>query len=277
MSDNGTPENFSPPEPLPETPPALAMPPAPAVRLWTLRDLVLFIVFLPVALIVANFVVLIGYSLLAPMTGWPVPPPNPSANTIFLLVLQTVLYALVLGFIYLLVVIHYRQPFWKGLGWRRPRAWQVPAYLLGGFVLAFAVLLAPPLLPDTQHFPLERMFTSPAASYAIGAFAVTVAPLMEEMIFRGVMFAVFERQVGLRFAVLATAVLFAGLHVPEYWHAWNHVLMIFVVGIVFSLARGITGSLAPSVILHVGYNASMMAGLFFSTQQFRTLHTLFLK
>jgi membrane protease YdiL (CAAX protease family) len=73
----------------------------------------------------------------------------------------------------------------------------------------------------------------------------------------------------MRFAVVLTAVLFAGLHVPEYWHAWNHMIMILVVGLVFSLARGITGCLAPSIILHIGYNAFIMTGLFFSTQHFR--------
>ena len=46
--------------------------------------------------------------------------------------------------------------------------------------------------------------------------------------------------------------------------------MILVVGMVFSLARGITGSLAPSIILHIGYNSLIMTGLFFSTQHFRT-------
>ena len=109
--------------------------------------------------------------------------------------------------------------------------------------------------PDTQDFPLEKLFNSRTASYAIGAFAISVAPVVEELVFRGLLFAIFERAVGMRFAVVTTAVLFAGLHVPEYWHAWNHMLMILVVGMVFSLARGMTGSLTPSIILHIGYNS----------------------
>jgi membrane protease YdiL (CAAX protease family) len=71
-----------------------------------------------------------------------------------------------------------------------------------------------------------------------------------------------------------TAILFGGLHVPEYWGAWNHMLLIFFVGLVFSLARGMSGSLAPSVFLHVGYNASMMIALFISTQHFQNLNAL---
>lgn len=278
MRQDGTPDNLPPAaEPLSEPGPAFSPPLARAPEPWTVRDLLLFIAFLPIAFVVAYFLVMIGYTLGAPFAGWPALTPKTAGGTLFLLVVQTVLYLLVLGFVYLLVVIRYQLPFWKGVGWRMPRSWQAPAYFLAGLVLAFAVLLAPPILPDTESFPLQEMFTSRAVSFAIGVFAITVAPFMEELIFRGVMFAVFERRVGLRFAVVATAVLFAGLHVPEYWRAWNHVLMILVVGVTFSLARGITGSLAPSVILHMGYNASMMIGLFLSTQQFRNLHTLFLK
>jgi membrane protease YdiL (CAAX protease family) len=54
-------------------------------------------------------------------------------------------------------------------------------------------------------------------------------------------------------------------------------LMILAVGMVFSLARGVTGSLTPSIILHIGYNSLMMAGLFFSTQHFRTASSIWLQ
>jgi len=100
---------------------------------------------------------------------------------------------------------------------------------------------------------------------------VLVAPFMEELIFRGVLFAFFENLVGLRFAVVSTALLFAGLHVPEYWGAWHHAALILLVGVVFSMARGLTGSLAPSVILHFAYNTTLMTGLFIGSQHFREI------
>lgn len=246
----------------------------PAGKVWSFRDLLLFLAFVPVALISANLLVLGGYTLLKPWMGWQVAWSSLSTNPFFLLILQSVFYGFVLGYVYLLVAINYRQPFWRALGWRHPTAWQALACLLGGTVITAAVTITPPLLPDAGTFPLQRLFDSPAAGYAIGAFAILIAPFMEEVIFRGVLFAIFERQVGVRFAVLSTAVLFAGLHVPEYWAAWNHVLMILLVGVAFSLARGISGSLAPSVFLHVGYNASMMAGVFFETHCFRTLQAV---
>jgi membrane protease YdiL (CAAX protease family) len=258
------------PEALSSQAPVAASPP----NLWTWRDLLFFLVFVPVALLTAESLALAAYTVLKPWLGWRLPSKALLGNTFFLLALQSIFYGFILGYVYLLVVVNHRQPFWRGLRWRKPSAGQALGCLLGGMLMMLAVRLAPPLLPEAEDFPMERLLSSPAAAYAVGAFAILVAPLMEELIFRGVLFAIFEQQVGLRFAVLSTALLFAGLHVPEYWQAWNHVLMILLVGVVFSLARGVTGSLAPSVILHVGYNASMMLGLFFSTQHFRVLHTL---
>jgi hypothetical protein len=245
--------------------------PVPAAEAWTLRDLLFFAAFASVWLAVSPLLTLTAYVALQPFTGWRIPSPELRDNAFFAVASQTIFYLPVLGYIYLLVVVHYRQPFWQGLAWRKLKPGQVVGYLLGGVLLAMAVLLVPPLLPETKTFPLERLFTSAPAAYVVGAFAILIAPFMEEVIFRGVLFTIFERHVGIRFAVLATAALFAGLHVPEYWQAWNHALLILVVGIVFSLARGMTGSLTPSVILHLGYNASMMGGLFLQTQHFRTL------
>jgi membrane protease YdiL (CAAX protease family) len=271
----------TPQEPLPQefrttaaASPSQAPRVAPPPDLWTWRALLLFLVFVPVALLTAEFLAVAAYTALKPWLGWRLPTKALLGNTFFLLTLQSIFYGFILSYIYLLVVVNHRQPFWKALRWRKPSAGQALGCLLGGVMMTLAVRFAPSLLPEAEKFPLERLFSSPAAAYAVGAFAILVAPFMEELIFRGVLFAIFERQMGLRFAILATAALFAGLHVPEYWQAWNHVLMLLLVGVVFSLARGLTGSLAPSVFLHVGYNASMMIGLYFGTQHFHTLHAL---
>jgi len=241
---------------------------------WGLRDFFLFIAFVPIGLFAANILVLLGYALIQPTMHWPLAKQQLSTDPFFLLALQTVFYGLMLAYLYLLVAVGHAQPFWRMLRWRRMTPGKTLGCLVGGAFLTVAIALLPPLLPDTTHFPLESLFNSRAAAYAIGAFAILVAPLMEEIIFRGILFGIFESQIGLRFAILITAILFGGLHVPEYWGAWNHMFLIFLVGLVFSLARGRSGSLAPSVFLHVGYNSSMMIGLFLSTEHFRNLNAL---
>lgn len=266
-----TQQQIPPPEvPLPPEPvPIEARESAPAP--WALRDLFLFLAFVPIGFIVANILAALGYALIRPAFHLQLTKENLSTDPFFLLALQTVFYGLMFAYIYLLVAVGHTLPFWVMLRWRRITAGKILACLAGGTFLTLAIALLPPVLPDTNQFPLENLFNSRGAAYAIGAFAVLVAPFMEELIFRGILFGIFESQVGLRFAIVITAILFGGLHVPEYWGAWNHMLLIFFVGLVFSLARGRSGSLAPSVFLHVGYNGSMMIALFVSTQHFRNL------
>jgi membrane protease YdiL (CAAX protease family) len=263
--------HFSEP-PIPDLPPPRmpAAPPSP----WTIRNLIILIISGAIALIAANFLTLTGYGMLQSMMGLRTPSKGLGENPLFLLALQTVFHALVLVICYLFIAVNYHLPFWTTLKWRRPNLSLLWRYLPAGVLLALVIQLAPPLLPDREDFPLTRLFTSPLAAYAIAAFAVLIAPFMEELIFRGILFLFFENLVGPRFAILATAVLFASLHVPEYWGAWNHVLLILFVGLVFSLARGLTGALAPSVLLHVAYNAALMAGLYFQTAGFRDMGIL---
>lgn len=268
-------EPQTPPQDMPAPPEAVTVElgePAPA--LWRLRDLFLLLAFVPIGFVIANILAGLGYALILPALHWQLNRDKLATDPFFLLSLQTVFYGLLFAFVYVLIAVGHAQPFWAMLRWRRITAGRMLACLAGGALLTLAIALLPPILPDTNQFPLENMFNSRAAAYAIGVFAIVVAPFMEELVFRGVLFGIFESQVGLRFAIVTTAILFGGLHVPEYWGAWNHMLLIFFVGLVFSLARGRSGSLAPSVFLHVGYNGSMMIALFLSTQHFRNLNAL---
>lgn len=237
---------------------------------WSLADLGYFIVFVAAWLLTSNILTLSGYAALKPLLGWRTPIPALQTNAFFALAAQTVFYGPVFAYIYYLVAIKYRLSFWTGLKWGKLTPQRLVRFFLGGILLALVAIRAPAVLPDKDTFPLKQLFSSPAAAYAVATFAVMVAPFMEELVFRGVLFAVFERQVGLWFAIVSSAALFAGFHVPEYWGAWNHLLLVSAAGVLFSLARGMTGSLAPSVILHLAYNASLMTALFFDTEHFHS-------
>jgi membrane protease YdiL (CAAX protease family) len=240
-------------------------------RRWRLPDLFFFLAFAGVWLLLAPLVAYMGYAVLRPLMGWRIRTQALQGNAFFAVVTQTVYYVPLLAYVYFLIVVYYRQDFWTGLKWGGLSLPRVARCFMGGIALSAFTLVALGLLPDKQSFPLEQLFTSRRAAYLVGGFAILVAPFMEELIFRGVLFAFFENLVGLRFAVVSTALLFAGLHVPEYWGAWHHAALILLVGVVFSLARGLTGSLAPSVILHFAYNTTLMTGLFIGSQHFREI------
>lgn len=261
--------------PLAETPPECA--PVHAREPWTLPDLLFFAIFFFVMLFLTFFLGLAAYAALKPLMGWKSSTQSLGENTFFLLGVQCTFYILLFAYIYFLVVHHYRLKFWEGIKWGHLARKDILRYVAGGVLLAIVVQLIPVFLPDKRHFPLEHLFSSPGSSYAVAAFAVIVAPFMEELIFRGVLFSIFETRVGLRFAIIVTAILFAAMHVPEYKGAWDHLFMIFLVGLAFSLVRGVMKSLAPSVVLHITYNACLMVGLFVATSHFRMMQNLLVR
>ncbi|MGH9469676.1 MAG: lysostaphin resistance A-like protein [Terriglobia bacterium] len=265
MSENH--EQFAPPA---EPPPRDTLAPEP----WTYRDLVLFLVAVVVVILGSNVVALAIYAALRPVVGWRPTPEAITHNTFFLLATQFLAYILLFAYIYFLVVVHYRMRFWNGIRWGRLTRMRVLHYIGAGILITIAVQVIPVFLPDKTHFPLQRLFSSQAASIAVAVFAVVIAPFMEELIFRGVLFSIFEVHAGLGFAIGITAVLFAAMHIPEYWGAWDHVFLIFLVGLAFSITRGVTRSLAPSVVMHVTYNACLMIGLLAVSSQFRAVQSL---
>ncbi len=253
-----------------------AQPPAeldvkPLPEKWRIRDLLIFILYGFVSLVAANILVFVGYAFLRPLLHWTVPIEKLQTNVTFILTLQLFWYLLLLAYIYIFIRFYYKTSFLSTLKWEKLSSHATVRYLLGGAALSLVVMIIPPLLPEKKGFPLEKMFNSPASAYAIAAFAVLVAPFMEELLFRGLLFAFFEKHGGLTFAIISTAILFAGLHIPEYWGAWNNVVMILIVGLTFSIVRGKTGSLTPSFVLHLAYNGTLMFLLFLQTQHFHKM------
>jgi membrane protease YdiL (CAAX protease family) len=236
--------------------------------------LILFLIFAAFAVFIADFFALSLYSVLQPWAGWKTPLQSLRSDPLFLLALQALFYVLIYGYIYGLIVLHYRLPFWAAIRWGRSGFRGAGVFIIAGFVLAFAVQLVPAILPDKQNFPLLQLFNSPAADYAMAIFAVFLAPFMEELVFRGFFFEIFETRMGLKVAIFMTALMFAALHISEYWGAWNHVLMIFVAGLAFSLTRAATGSIVPCVLMHSVYNATLMVLLFFQTQHFHQFQAM---
>ena len=256
--------------------PPIEPPPKPPREQWRLRDLLIFILFIPVALVAANLIVFMGYVVLAPIVHWSAPIQKLQRNVVFLLTLQFIFYIFLFAYIYLFVHFYYKASFLSALKWKNLSTHNVVRFLLAGTALSLVVTMIPPFLPEKKSFPLEKMFNSPASAYAIAVFAVFIAPFMEELLFRGLLFAFFEKHGGIVFAVVSTALLFAGLHIPEYWGAWDHVIMILIVGLTFSIVRGATGSVTPSYVLHLAYNGTLMLLLFVQTQHFSKMPAGFL-
>lgn len=245
---------------------SLALPPA-----WKFRDLITYLIFSLMSLVLIQALAWFCYGLLKPWLGLSLPAELVFRSAYGAVAIQTIFYSLQFGFIYLLVVGAYGQPFCASLRLMRPKRDSVRLSLVTGLGLALLVIFLPPILPDKDTFPLQELFTSPGAAFTIATFAVTLAPLIEELIFRGFIFAILEKTIGSKTAIVISATLFSLLHVPEYWGAWDHVLRVSLVGLVLSITRAWTGSLTPSIIIHTTYNFVLLTILYFQTNGFQKL------
>jgi uncharacterized protein len=176
-------------------------------------------------------------------------------------------YFAVAVFMVLLVEGKYHARFWQAIHWNWPRG--VARFLLLGVVLMFVLSLLERLLPTPKSTPFEQFFARPIDAYLTSTFAVTLGPLMEELFFRGFLYPVLERWIGVPLAIFFTALPFGLMHLPQYGYAWGAALIIFLVGVTLTTVRAVTKSVAASFLVHVGYNGTLMIMAALATEGFR--------
>lgn len=148
-------------------------------------------------------------------------------------------------------------------------------YSLGGFpvavILTFTTLAVVNLLatiwgnppPQVNHVMLTQLQTSRSAKDIANVLilAVVLAPLLEELVFRGLLqtllLETLGREARWRVVILAGCA-FAAVHVGsvESWHALPGLL---VLGIVLGWLYERTGSVWPCIAVHAGFNALNIA------------------
>lgn len=163
--------------------------------------------------------------------------------------------------------------FWQSVRWNWPRSsWM--RYVLGGGLVFFTLAGLAHFLPVPRNLPIDRFFENAQQATIMSVFAVTVAPLMEELFFRGFLYPVLARRIGMVASILVTSVAFGLLHGDQLKFSWAAVLIIFLVGVALTTVRALTKSVAASFLLHVGYNGTLSVLLFVATGGFRHLERL---
>ena len=270
--ETGSQLSLWPPESAPPQP-ISPIPSQPAPDLdppWSLADVGAFVLFAVVSFFLANVVAVAVFLALRQQFSWGITLAEAFTRTPFVVLMQTGWEMLWLFFIYYVVTVKYRRSFWEAIKWLRgPHP--ATAYLIAGVALALVANFLFSVFPSEKQLPIERLFSSPESAYLLAIFGVCVAPFVEELVFRGFFYPVFEKLWGMLPAVVLTALLFASIHIPQLRGGWQEIMAIFFVGAAFSFCRGITGSLLPPFLMHFAYNASLFVSLYFSTDHFRTL------
>jgi uncharacterized protein len=150
------------------------------------------------------------------------------------------------------------RPFWKSVGFEWPQNMSRSMATLLSLMTAL-VLLALAWLVTTLYGGGETQLdllvkSSLPARFATAFVAVFTAPLIEELIYRGVLYPAIEKAAGVGVAIGIVSLLFAGVHVFQYINNVAVIIVITLLSFTLTTARAVTGKVLPSFIMHLVFN-----------------------
>jgi len=184
---------------------------------------------------------------------------------------------------------------WNFLAFRRRWYWVVGSAILLSLTVQ---ILSVKFIHQPDKNPIDELLKTPHGAWLTAAFAVLVAPLVEEIAFRGFLLpalataydwlALDRTPAGLQrwqnsalnttsaliFSAIFSSIPFALLHAGQLSHAWGILGVLYGVSIIFSFMRIRTHSTACSTLMHATYNLTIFAVLFLSSGGFHHLQSL---
>jgi membrane protease YdiL (CAAX protease family) len=223
-----------------------------AIAAWV--GSVIFLILVPLALVLPYFIYLIASKRM------PTAEQLIQDKTFLLLQIVAVVPAhlFTLGLAWLLVTNRGRRPFAQTLGLSWPPgvpAWRAFSicFLVAVSLLGFGALITNYL--GGGKTDLDKLIESSyQARIATAVVAVLTAPLVEEVIYRGMLYPALEKVTGMGWAIALVSFLFAGVHVYQYWNNVGVILAITILSVTLTSVRAYSGRLLPSVVIHLVFN-----------------------
>jgi membrane protease YdiL (CAAX protease family) len=183
-----------------------------------------------------------------------------SPNLLLVQVLSTIVaHALTIFFCWAVVTKLGKRPFWQSLGWswagRSVWYWLVYSAVIIVALILITQLLSRVLPQSEENSFSELLRSSTRVRIAIAVLATFTAPLVEEAVYRGILFSAFRRSLGLIGTVVLVTVMFAGVHVLQYIGAWVSIAGLTLLSLSLTLIRARTKSILPCVLIHTVNNA----------------------
>ncbi|HKP87083.1 MAG TPA: type II CAAX endopeptidase family protein [Blastocatellia bacterium] len=163
-----------------------------------------------------------------------------------------------LGFSWAVVTRLRTQPFLKSLGWhwagRSALYWALASVGIIAFVFAADQVFVR-VLPERETSFDRLLKASQQVRIAVVILATLSAPFVEEVIYRGVLYAGLRKRLSVVASVVMVTMLFAGVHVPQYWGAWASLAGLTLLSLILTVVRAKTKSILPCVVIHFVNNA----------------------
>jgi membrane protease YdiL (CAAX protease family) len=176
-------------------------------------------------------------------------------TAILLLIISVIpAHLLTIGLIWAVVTDFGKRPFWRAIGWswsEKLGFWSSAGLAV---MLMFMGLVLTKLIGGNPTELDHIVSSSTAARYTTVIIATATAPLVEELIYRGVLYSALQRAIGTLWAVVGVMVLFTVVHVPQYWGNVGVISTIGILSLFLTVVRAWTGRLLPCIIIHTVFN-----------------------
>lgn len=223
--------------------------------------------------------------------------PSPTFVTGFSLSYLLISHVILLAVSWVVITGAGRRPFFATVGWHWPDKFELKKHksndtysarrvtLLLCFALAGLSKYPIIFLPGPETDFEKGFFSSTARTVVMTFVAVTTAPLVEELIFRGLIYPALRRllrrhktgrlEIGAALlrkfiregvslatvlAVVVVTALFTVVHITQYSSSgspnWGMIVSVTLSGLFFTSLRAYTKSLLPSYVMHLMLNAS---------------------
>jgi membrane protease YdiL (CAAX protease family) len=167
-----------------------------------------------------------------------------------------------------------------------------------GLTLSFIVQAVSSLATMPKNIPMDDFFRTSSDVWIITAFGTLLAPLFEEILFRGFLLPAFAiaydwlslprtpaaRDLwnstnkitlpALIFSAVLTSILFTALHGQQVAYAWPVLILLFCVSLALTFIRLRLRSVLASTLVHASYNFTIFLTAFIATDGFRHLDKL---
>ncbi len=206
----------------------------------------------------------------------------------------TYLLTLLASWFYYPIVWH--RSFLDGLQWNWAIARRQFGQLIAlGFVLGLMMQIVTYFITPPKTMPIDEFFSSASTAWLITIFGTVVAPIFEEICFRGFLVPAFAiaydwlslprteeskmrwqtttslTPASLIFSAVVSSLCFAMLHEQQVAHIVAALTVLFSISLVLTFVRVKMQSVAASTIVHGAYNGFVFITVLFATGGYRHL------